>query len=66
MNPWSVKVSLEMHYCSITNYDDRDLVVDIRKQRKAKHMHFGGLTTSSVMVLKGKCYRWRREKFKVD
>lgn len=25
-------------------------------------MHFRGLTTSSVMFLKGKCYRWRRQK----
>lgn len=37
-------------------------VVKIDKQEKRKNTSFSNLTTSSVMFLKGKCYRWGTEK----
>lgn len=45
---------------------DMLVVAEIDNQEKRKHTNFSNLTTSSVMFLKGKCYRWGTEKKNQD
>lgn len=42
------------------------LVAETDNQEKRKHVNSSNLTTSSVMFLKGKCYRWGTEKTNQD
>lgn len=64
-NVWQWRpIALPLKISRMTFSKDMLVVAEIDNQEKRKHTNFSNLTTSSVMFLKGKCYRWGTEEKK--